>query len=400
MQGNPYKPGAGHMPPHLAGRQGEVKTYKRLLEQTTILKNMLLTGLRGVGKTVLLEKLKPIATRKKWFWCGTDLSESASVNEETVALRLLTDLSVLTSNIVVHTDLQQKPGFSGEDQRVDYKLNYQMLANYYNNVPGLISDKIKSVLEFAWEHIRISYPDIRGIVFVYDEAQTMPDHSEKEQYPLSLLLDVFQSLQRKDIPFMLILTGLPTLFPKLVNARTYSERMFEIIFLDKLNDDDSREAILKPLEKTSFKFQDRSVDIAVRESGGYPYFIQFICREAFDVLNQKMATGEEPSVPINEILIKLDSDFFSGRWAHCTDRQRDLLTVIAQLENCHEEFTVQEVAEKSKELLENPFSSSHITQMLVSLSKNGLVYKNRHGKYSFAVPLLNRFILRQANLTK
>ena len=130
-------------------------------------------------------------------------------------------------------------------------------------------------------------------------------------------------------------------------------------------------------------------------SGGYPYFIQFICREAYDAFLQKRAAGERTAVPIPEITRKLDNNFFAGRWARATDRQRELLTVVASLANSEEEFTVQEVAEKSRKLLPKPFSPSHVNQLLAALSDAGLVYKNRHGRYSFAVPLLGRFILRQ-----
>ena len=78
----------------------------------------------------------------------------------------------------------------------------------------------------------------------------MSDKSEKEEFPLSLMLDVFQSIQKKGIPFMLVLAGLPTLFPKLVEARTFAERMFRVIFLDGLDDAASRDAILKPIEQS------------------------------------------------------------------------------------------------------------------------------------------------------
>ena len=92
---------------------------------------------------------------------------------------------------------------------------------------------------------------------------------------------------------------------------------------------------------------------------------------------------------------KLDADFFAGRWGRATDRQREFLTVIARLENCDSEFTVQEIVEMSRRVLEKPFGASHASQMLTRLSDAGLVFKNRHGKYSFAVPLLGRFIHRQ-----
>jgi hypothetical protein len=143
-----------------------------------------------------------------------------------------------------------------------------------------------------------------------------------------------------------------------------------------------------PLSKPSIKQ-------IISLSGGYPYFVQFICREVYDVFIQKVDGGEKPSVPAFEILRKLDTDFFVGRWARATDRQRELLGVISELDNCGGEFSVQDVVLKSKEGADKPFSSSHVNQMLSSLTEAGLVYKNRHGKYSFAVPLLGQFIQRQ-----
>src|SRR4051812_18972251 len=97
---NPFRPGAGHPPPYLAGREKEKDECSRLLSQSTVVQNLILTGLRGVGKTVLLETFKPLAIQGGWLWAGTDLSESVSVSEEKIALRLLTDLSVITANVV------------------------------------------------------------------------------------------------------------------------------------------------------------------------------------------------------------------------------------------------------------------------------------------------------------
>ena len=275
-------------------------------------------------------------------------------------------------------------------------LTYQALADVYSQTPGLPLDKIKTVLEIAWTALSKT-ENIRGVVFAYDEAQNLADHSEKEQFPLSLLLDAFQSLQRKGLPLMLVLTGLPTLFPKLVEARTFSERMFRVVFLQSLPDKDSREAILRPIADTqdTVKLSTQSLNKVIEMSGGYPYFIQFICREVYDAFIMRLDKGRSARVPVREIEQKLDTDFFAGRWARATDRQRDLMFVIAQLENCDDEFTVQEIVEKSRELPGKPFSSSHTNQMLAALSTQGLVYKNRHGKYSFAVPLLGRYILRQ-----
>jgi hypothetical protein len=268
----------------------------------------------------------------------------------------------------------------------------------YAQTPGLVADKLKTVLTLAWKAITSTKNPARGMIFAYDEAQNLADQATKEQFPLSLMLDVFQSLQRQGLRFMLVLTGLPTLFPKLVDARTFAERMFRVVFLKKLSPEDSREAVQRPISDTAcpVRLNDASIDAVVEMSGGYPYFIQFIGREVYDAfLANVRSMGQPGTIPAEAIKRKLDTDFFAGRWARVTDRQRELLLVIAHLESCDDEFTVQEIVDGSKTDLDKAFSSSHVNQMLATLQAAGLVYKNRHGKYSFAVPLFGQFVLRQ-----
>jgi hypothetical protein len=381
------------MPPYLAGRTKEKREFQKLLEQSVILENFVLTGLRGVGKTVLLDTLRPAALEAGWLWAGTDMSESASISEEATAVRLITDLSVVTSSIEFRQEDRPRFGFSKGADNISEKLNYQTLIAIFTAVPGLLADKLKTVLEFVWACMEDK--GAKGIVFAYDEAQTMSDHAQKDEYPLSLLLDVFQSIQKKSIPFMLVLSGLPTLFPKLVEARTFAERMFTVVFLDSLDEQESRDAITEPLRNPQCLvfFSENVIDLITKVSGGYPYFIQFICKELYDIIAQGMLKDNN-YVPLEEITRKLDNDFFAGRWARATDRQRQLMYAIASLPNCDREFSVQEIVEASR-TLDKPFSSSHVNQMLSTLINMGMVYKNRHGKYSFAVPLLGRYIRRQ-----
>jgi len=395
---NPFRPGAGHMPPYLAGRTAEQDDMRRLLGQRIIMSNMVLTGLRGVGKTVLLETFKPLALAQGWLWAGTDLSESATVTEDTLATRILADIALVTSAMVVRETRQVAFGFARNERVIHEPMSYEILRSHFEKTPGLIADKLKSTLEFVWSIL--PQAAISGVIFAYDEAQNLADHAEVNQYPLSVLLDVFQSIQRKNVPFMLALTGLPTLFPKLVQARTYSERMFHILFLNKLDDEGAKDAIVKPLEGANapINFSLSAVNNIIALSGGYPYFIQFICKEVFDVWLAKLGSGEVPTVPAADIIRKLDTDFFHGRWARATDRQRELLQVVSTRVNADSEFTVQEVVLASQETLRKPFTASHISQMLANLSDSGLVYKNRYGKYSLAVPLLSQFIQRQTAL--
>jgi hypothetical protein len=386
------------MPPYLAGRVEEQREFVALLTDPPILQNLILTGLRGVGKTVLLETLKPHALRRGWAWIGGDLSESASVSEETLAIRVITDLSVVTAGIAHPAISDAGFGFGVKPNVLHQSLDYDSLVHVYTHTPGLPIDKLKAVFDIAIAHILRAGKS--GIVVAYDEAQCMADRADADQYPMSVLLELFQRLQRAGSPILLVLTGLPTLYPKLVAARTFTERMFHVMTLDRLTSDETREAVTRPIQasKCPVQFTEDGVDRIARASGGYPYFIQFFCREVYDVLIQRAESDLPLSVPLEDIERKLDADFFSGRWSRATDRQRELLSIIARLESAEFEFTVQEIVQQSNQLLDKPFSASHVNQMLTTLAEHGLVYKNRHGKYSFAVPLLNRFILRQLKL--
>ena len=388
---NPYSPGAGHSPPYLAGREQEVADFRDYLQQTEILKNVILTGLRGTGKTVLMDdRFKPTAQDEGWVWIGSDLAESSFLSEKNLCVRLLTDLAVFTSSLsVVAPD--GTLGFDATQKK--QLLSFDFLATYFESQPGLTVDKLKATLEFVWTVA--SARGTKGIVFAYDEAQVVRDREEKEQYPLAILLETFQSIQRKGVRFILLLTGLPTLFPKLVESRTYAERMFAVLEIGRLSPQASRDAIEVPLKASPWKFTENGVNEISKVSDGYPYFIQFICRETFDHL---IAKPDDLTIPIDAIVRKLDSDFFAGRWENVTDRQRDLLYYIAQLEHAAEEFTISEIVDVSKGLdaqRVKPFGYGDVSQALPRLIDKGLIYKNRHGKYCFAVPLFSGFIRRR-----
>jgi hypothetical protein len=181
--------------------------------------------------------------------------------------------------------------------------------------------------------------------------------------------------------------------------------MFHVLVLDRLSESDSKEAIVKPLEQAkcpeAFFIRTAAQNLIVKESGGYPYFIQFICREVLDAFMQQASDGKKRlRAPVDQIIRKLDTDFFAGRWARATDRQRDLLISVAHVEGSESEFTIQEAAAKSAELsaagvIDKAFAPSHVNQIFSKLADAGLIFKNRHGRYSFAVPLLSRYIRRQ-----
>lgn len=390
---NPFRPGAGHMPPYFAGRASETRDFEKLLSQTVVTDNLVITGLRGIGKTALLESFKPIANSQGWLWAGTDCSESVSVDENTMALRIITDIAILTSGIKVNERISQKIGFSSTQSLSSDYMDFNYLVNLYETIPGLPSDKLKSLLLNVWQHLS-QHKGVSGMILAYDEVQTLSDQPDKQQYPLSLLLDVIQSLQKRGVCCLLVLTGLPQLLTRLIQARTYSERLFRVLSLDRLTDNESRDAITRPLSDTRchVKFDSDSVDLIVAQSGGYPYFIQFLCREAYDAFQQQAASESRLSFPLEAITRRLDNDFFAGRWSRASEREKELLSIVAA--NDLETFSLKQLVELSTSSEFKSMGNSQANQLLKKLIEHGLVYKTRRGEYSFAVPLLGSYIRR------
>jgi AAA ATPase domain len=395
---NPFRPGAGTKPLYLAGRGHEQSEFIRALHQAPLTQNIIITGLRGVGKTVLLDELKPLAHANGWLWTGNDWTETASIAEKDVAIRLLVDLTAILAPIVVYRTNELPFGFTQKQNNpAERPLKYDDLVQIFDGTPGFVSDKLKAVLEHVASLLKGT--TVKGIVFAYDEAQNLTDHRDTNQFPLSLVVDVFANLQKKQLgcQFLLVLTGLPTLITKLNEARTFTERMFHTLVLDRLKDPDAHEAIVRPIaiEKSTLGFTDQTIQRIMNESKGYPFLIQYICKEVFDAWIGKITVGLAPSVPMNEITAKLDQDFFAPRWSRATDRQQTFMQVIATLSSSDDEFTIQEIAAASRQLLSRPIGASHANQMLGHLAEKGLIYRNRRGSYCFAVPLLASFIRRQ-----
>ena len=390
---NPFRPGAGQRPPYLAGREKEKDDFKALLAQNPVIRNFMIIGLRGTGKTALLEELKPIALTSGWLWAGTGLSESASISEETIAIRILADLAILTSQLLSN----KKPTTGFGEGVEETRLDFPFLENMYKSQPGLVTDKLRTTLEAIWNGLK-TVPTVKGVVFAYDEAQFMNDQKGKGQYPLSVLLDVFQSLQTRGLPFVLLLAGLPNLRDKVIEARGFAERMFQVDKLENLSEEESIKAISVPIEKmkSQLNFDDASMKLIAERSGGYPYFIQFICRDTFDSFIAQISRGAtKPSVPLVEIQAKLDAEFFEPKWNSATDKERILLALVATLPNI-QDFSIKEIMDKQTALkIGDPIGDNYISQLLKQLSQKGLCFRTiRHGKYTLGVPMLGDYVKR------
>ena len=230
---NLFRPCAGYPPLFLAGREAERQVFLNLSWQMSVVDNLILTGPRGVGKTVLLDSFKTNASAAGWLWVGNDVSDASSFADADMCTRVLTDLAVGRSGVAIVECPSNSAGLVGAVAETHDGLIYDKLQKVFVRTPGLAEDNLKAVLEFAWE--KVASRGVNGIIFAYDEAQNLGVDATADQHPVELLLGVCYSLQRKGVPLLLVLAGLPTLFPRLDEARTYAERMFRVVSLGRLS---------------------------------------------------------------------------------------------------------------------------------------------------------------------
>jgi AAA+ ATPase superfamily predicted ATPase len=397
---NPYRPGAGHAPPFLAGRNEEHHHFRRLMTQSFTTQNVLITGLRGVGKTVLLDSLRKIAEAEGWIWVGNDLSESSSISEDRLAMRILTDVSEALGRVLS----KQEGGPQGAEDINDATGKasphaFDVLRGIYERAPGLPSDRLKSTLIQLGS--LVNRAKARGIVFAYDEAQCLSDYAERNEFPMSMLIETIAALQKREgvSNCLLVLSGLPQVFEQLTETRTYTERMFHVMTLERLSRQDTTEAIVNPLKtlmpplNASKALIEKVVDL----TGGYPYLIQFFGKELVDQLVENGGMLNIYDFPSAEVLDRLDAGLFAARWNRTTDKQREALRIIASRPASNQlDFSAAEIAGLAGDSVQN----SHASQMLQSLCDKGLLYRTRHGRYAFTVPMSEFMILRRSKLER
>lgn len=400
---NPYRPGAGHPPPVFSGRAQELTLFKHLLHRPRITENILVTGLRGFGKTVLLRLMKEYAAESGWLCAGNDLSESSALTEDRLALRILTDLAEAIGSRVGAPPAQEAAVASLEVRRsaVD-GMSFDALRAHYEQAPGLPSDKLKAVLVKVSAFVQRA--NLSGLFLAYDEAQCLADNAARDQFPMSTLIETVAHLQTRAgfAPCVLVLSGLPPVFDALTAARTYTERMFHVLPLERLSREEALEAMGKPLTMlTPLRISPELLTKATDLAAGYPYLIQFFGRELVDGLLANGGIMSPESFPSSETLDRLDSGLFAARWGRTSDRQRELLGLIARRPpGLGEEFSAADIAAMAEE--QDETVNGNCQQLLSALCERGLLYRTRRGYYAFTIPyseeMINRRLQREEDI--
>ena len=338
---NPFRPGSGLQPPYLAGRDGELARFSQMLQQMQEgqVSNLMVQGLRGVGKTVLLKEFVKICADSK-FLPVTRLqfsSKHSDPAEFTRALQHDLDSAMGVLSRVEKTKQKlQDAARQMRPQKIDVMgVGWEFKHDPAGRIP--LENQITDYLEKWWKVVQEG--GYNGIVLLFDEFHTVSDVKSNSWYILTDFIGAVNEIQSNGCRYSLVLCGLPTLMPNVKAARSYAERMFGVMNVSSLDKENARAAISKPLADTAWRFSDGLVSAIVKDTDSYPYFIQFFCREIISRVGKEHVTLDDYEKIKDRLIGDLGRDFFDQRIEPLSAAQKRVLYSAASLSNPDLEFS-------------------------------------------------------------
>jgi len=380
---NPFGPGAGMPPPALVGRRELLEAFAVTLARAQAgrpVRGLIATGLRGVGKTVLLNRFDRIAGEGGCQVAFMEASDDGSfvallahrVRQIILELDRLGALSEAAKRAMrVFKSFTVRFGAEGLAFSVDVD------PEPGRGDSGDLSSDLQDLFIAVGEAARERHT---GVLFAIDELQYL-----KERELAALIMAVHRTTQLQ-LPVVLVGAGLPSLPSLAGEARSYAERLFEFPQVDRLAPHDAAQAILEPAHNEGIEFDADAVARIVAMTHGYPYFIQ---EWAYHVWNQAPAspiTRDDVERTQPKVLAHLDESFFRVRFDRLTRKERQYLRAMAELgPGPHRSGDIAELYGAKVESL---------APMRGTLIHKGMIYSPGHGDTAFTVPLFDEFMRR------
>jgi hypothetical protein len=379
---NPYAPGAGTKPPALTGRDEEIEAFVVLLErlsQGVSGQSMIVRGLRGVGKTVLLNTFEDLAVERDWIpvfkECEATTSLPALVARH--CRRIVEDLKpTARAARRLRAVAARLSTFTVVDPN-GFELRFDLGRGEAPPDP-LSDDFVDLLLEVAG----LAAERGRGVVFVLDEVQFLHP-SEFGPFVVGL-----HRINQKGLPLACVAAGLPSLPALAGEAKTYAERLFTYPTIDRLPRPAADEALVRPAWVRKVEFAKGALDLAYQETRGYPYFVQEYGKYAWNVANGRRIERADMKRGGELAQHALDDGFFLVRAERATDVERRYMRAMAGL-GTPPYATADLVRALGKR------SARQLSVQRDSLIKKGLVYAPRTGQLDFTVPLFADYLLRR-----
>jgi hypothetical protein len=382
---NPFSPGAGSPPPELVGRDD-------ILEQTRILlgrvrakrpeKSILLTGLRGVGKTVLLNEMERIAKREGYRSILIEAHE-----EKPLVALLAPHLRQLLF------DLNRMAGASDKVRR-----GLAVLKSFISSVKVTVNE-VEFGLDIDPEQGTADSGDLE--VDLPNLLTALAEAAEERLTPVAILIDEIQyfnqselsalimamhKMQQRQLPLVLLGAGLPILPGLAGESKSYAERLFSFPDIGPLSENDAGKALRDPVKAVGVEFEDRALQEIFRLTMGYPYFLQEWGYQAWNHADQTRINLEHVQAATIKVIPRLDANFFRVRFDRLTPSEKNYLRAMAHLgPGSHRSGDIAVVL---------GVKINSLGPVRAKLIKKGMIYSPTHGDMAFTVPLFDAFMRR------
>lgn len=380
---NPYTPGAGSMPDALVGRDNILEDARVLLERTLrgrTSKSMVMVGLRGVGKTVLLNKIEAMAQGLHFRTVSFEATE-----EKSLVSALVPELRrVLLA-------LNRMEGVSEKVRR-----GLIALRNFIGTVKvtcsdfGLELEPMPGVADSGNMEIDLTELFLlcaaaaeekrQGIVLLIDEIQLLkPDE-------LAALIMAMHKVQQRQAALVLVGAGLPTIPGLAGEAKSYAERLFSYPRVGRLKQEDAHAALREPAAQEGVIFEEDALEYVFKQTQGYPYFLQEWGAHVWEAASNDIITLHDVEQISNDVLQTLDESFFRVRYDRLTEAEKRFLRAMAELGNdsCRSGAVANMLRVK-------PTATTTVRSSLIS---KGMIYSPSYGYIDFSVPLFGDFLKR------
>jgi len=382
---NPFSPGAGSPPHELVGRSTSLEQARILLGRIKAKrpeKSLLLTGLRGVGKTVLLNQIERMALRDDFRTIFIEAQE-----EKTLGPLLAPYLRSLLF------DLDRTVGMSAKVKR-----GLSVLRSFIGTLTVQIGEVTFGLgvepergsadsgdLEIDLPHLFVAIGEAaedRGcaIVILIDEIQYF---SRKE---LGALIVAMHKVQQRQLPISLFGAGLPILPGLAGEAKSYAERLFAFPQIGALSKNDAMKALQEPAQAAGVFFEPDALEEIFRLTKGYPYFLQEWGYHTWNLANTQRINLQTVRDATSAVIAGLDTNFFLVRFDRLTPGEKNFLRAMAELKS--RPLRISEIAEILK------MKSSSLGPVRSRLIKKGMIYSPSYGDLQFTVPLFEEFMMR------
>ena len=380
---SPYTPGAGAMPRYLAGRESMLEEADKILEAVAMgypQKPSIYYGLRGVGKTVLLNAIEEKAEELDILYAHIEIAEKRSfiVQIANASKKIIHRMSVIESV----KDLGHKALGILQAFQVTYNPEEQTFtagiaepSMYVSS--GVLSDDLTEMFVAMG---RMAAKAKRAICFFVDEIQYMKPNE------MEALINALHRVNQLRLPITIYGAGLPKILKILGEVKSYSERLFQYIEVAELSDHAATNAIVKPATELGVQYEEEAVEEIKEWSKGYPFFIQELCNTIWEETESEIIKKSDVERVIPVFLDKLDKGFFKIRYDRCTKKEHDFLFAMVRCGRLP--CTISNVAK----ILGKRVSS--ISPTRAQLISKGIIYSTGHGEIDFTVPQFDRYLKR------